>query len=127
MIDHYGKALELMGKMETQLPIPVRATRMFIHSMRENGIQIKSKQDLQIESVLYMGDEGGIGCAIRVPGHEETPIVTSLTYIHIRASHPLAEEIRAYQAERTRRLARVNPHRKPTQFTVKARRKNKGY
>ena len=123
MIDHYGKAMELLGKMQALLPIPVQATRMLVRSMRENGIRIRSTQDLQIESVLYMGDEGGIGCAIKVPGHEENPIITSLTYIRIKPGHPLAEEIRLYQAVRKRKIAQVNPHHGPTHFTLEPRRK----
>lgn len=61
MIDDYVRAMELMRKMEAQLPIPARPTRRFIQAMRDSGIKVRPGQSLQIESVLYMGDEGGIG------------------------------------------------------------------
>jgi hypothetical protein len=123
MIDNYAEAMELVRKMEAQLPIPARPTPTFIRAMRDNGIKVRPDQSLQIESVLYMGDEGGIGCAIRLPGAEGTVTVTSLTHIRVEAGHPLSEEMRAYQVERTRKLAQVNRSRKPTRFTIKPRRK----
>lgn len=126
MIDDYTDAVQLVRKMEAQLPIPVRPTQTFIQAMRANGIQVSSEQDLQIGSVLYMGDEGGIGCAVEVPGEPKTVIVASVTHIHIKASHPLAEEILTYQIERTQRLSQTNKGcRTPTQFTVKPRKKGK--
>jgi hypothetical protein len=125
MIDDYAKANELIQKMKTHLPIPARPTKAFIHSMRQNGIRIISKQNLQIKDVLYMGDEGGIGCTILLPGNEKTVTVTSLTHIRVKAKHPLANEICAYQIERTQKLAQTNNQSKPTQFTVKPRRRPK--
>ena len=124
MIDNYAQAMELLDKMKAQLPIPARPTRAFRQSMRDNGMSIRAGQELLIESVLYLGDEGGIGCAIQLP-EKGTVTITSLTHIHVEANHPLAQEIHAYQAERTRKLANVNRGRKPTRFTVKPRKKKR--
>lgn len=125
MIDDYAEAMELVEKMKAQLPIPARPTKAFIHAMRQNGVKVKSGQALQIDDVLYMGDEGGIGCAVLLSGKEKSVTVASLTHLRVKASHPLAEEIRAYQIERTQKLAQTNPHRQPTSFTVKPRQKRK--
>ena len=124
MIDNYAEAMELMRKIERELPISVRATKEFIQAMRKNGVRITRRQDIEIESVLYMGDEGGIGCAVRIAKQEETAVVTSLTHIRVNSDHPLAREIRAYQTERTQKLARRSSNRGPTGFTVKPRRKD---
>ena len=124
MIDNYDEAMELMGKMEKELPISARATKEFIQTMRKNEVKITRRQDIQIESVLYMGDEGGIGCAVRLPQEEETVVVTSLTHIRVKTEHPLAREIRAYQMERVQKLARRNSNRGPMNLTLKPRRKD---
>lgn len=124
MIDNYAKAMELLEKMKAQLPIPARPTRTFIQAMRDSGMQIGSGQELLIEDVLYMGDEGGIGCAIQLPA-KDTVTITSLTHIRAKANHPLAQEIRAYQLERTKKLAQINRVRESTRFTVKPRTKKR--
>ena len=124
MIDNYSEAMELMRKMERELPISARATKEFIQAMRKNGVRITRRQNIQIEDVLYMGDEGGIGCAVSLPREEETAVVTSLTHIRVKTDHPLAREIRAYQTERVQKLARVSSNRGPTSFTMNPRRKD---
>ena len=124
MIDDYAQAMELLKKIKAQLPISARPTRAFMQAMRDNGMPIRSGQELLIESVLYLGDEGGIGCAIQLP-EKGTVTITSLTHILIEPDHPLAQEIHAYQAERTRKLAQVNRGPKPTRFTVKPRKKKR--
>jgi len=125
VIDNYAEAMELVEKMKAQLPISARPTKTFIQAMRQNRVKVKSGQDLQIDDVLYMGDEGGIGCAILLPGKEKSVTVASLTHLRVKASHSLADEIRAYQINRTRKLAQTNPHRQPTSFTVEPRKKHK--
>jgi hypothetical protein len=124
MIDNYAQAMELLKKIKAQLPISARPTRAFRQAMRDNGMPIRPGQELLIESVLYLGDEGGIGCAIQLP-EKGTVTITSLTHILIEPDHPLAQEIHAYQAERTRKLAEVNRGRKPTRVTVKPRKKKR--
>ena len=125
MIDDYAQATELMRKMEAQLPIPVRPTGIFVRAMRDGGIKVRPDQFLHVDSVVYLGDEGGIGCAIQLPGAEGTVTVASLTHIRVEASHPLSKEIRAYQIERTKKLAQFNHNREPTRFTLKPRRKKR--
>ena len=125
MIDNYAEAMELVSKMKEQLPITVRPTKAFIQAMGANRVKIESGQELQIDDVLYMGDEGGIGCAISLPGKENSLTVASITHLRIKPSHPLAQEIRAYQIERTRKLAQTNPHQQTTSFTLKPRRKKR--
>ncbi len=119
MIDDYARAQELMRKMEAQLPIPARPTSAFVHGMREQGISMTPNQELTIKSLVYLGDEGGIMCDVTLPG-SDTVTLTSLTHIRVKSSHPLAEEIHAYQMARTRKLAQAGP-RESTSFMVKPR------
>jgi hypothetical protein len=124
MIDNYAKAMELMRKMEAQLPIPIRPTSALFRMLKEQGMQVARDQELQIKSVLYTGDIGGISCEVTPPA-ERTPVICSLTQVRVDPRHPLAEEIRAYQVERTRRLAQTGGTGKPVSFTVRPRKKRK--
>jgi hypothetical protein len=125
MIDDYAKAMELVRKMEANLPIPARPTGGFIRAMKAQGIKIARDQELPIRRVFYMGDEAGISCDVTPLGMEKTPIICSLTHIRVKPGYPLAKEIRAYQRERKRRLAQAGGSREPTSFTSRPRKKRK--
>jgi hypothetical protein len=124
MIDDYDEAMDLMEKMQAQLPIPARPTSAFVRAMRQHGVTIAHNQELSIKNVFYMGDPGGISCEVTPPGMEKMPIVTSITHIRIQPGHPLAAEIRAYQTKRSRRLAQTGEG-KPTSFVIEPRRKRR--
>lgn len=125
MIDNYDEAMELMHKMETHLPILARPSKATIKNIREQGLEITSNQIIQINSLLYLGDEGGIGCGIKLPGNETTAIIVSLTHVRVIPGQPLTEEIRAYQIERSKKLAEINGLSKPFKFTLKPSKKRK--
>ncbi len=118
MIDNYAEAMALIEKMKAQLPMPAYPTEAVVHSLRQGSPNITTKQELQIQDVLYLGDEGGIACAIYLP-EKKVVTVASLTHLRIPASHPLAREISAYQVKRTQKLAGVGGPGKPTRFTIK--------
>ena len=126
MIDDYAKAMELVRKMKAQLPIPARPTGAYIRAMREQrGVKIAHDQELQIKQVLYLGDEGGIACDVTPSRDAKEAVVVSLTHLRVHRQHPLAQEIRAYQRERTRRLAQSGGPREPSHFTVRPRKKRR--
>lgn len=122
MIDNYTEVMALIEKMKAQLPMPAYPTEAVVHSLRQGNPNITTKQELQIQDILYLGDEGGIACAIYLP-EKEVMTVTSLTHLRIPASHPLAREISAYQAKRTQKLAKMQGPGKPARFTIKPRKK----
>ena len=95
-----------MQKMEAHLPIPAQATNALVHTLRASGVNIASKRRMQIAQVVYLGDEGGIGCGLKVPGQADTAVVVSLTHLRLPPTHPLAPDVRAYQSARTQKLAR---------------------
>lgn len=49
-----------------------------MEAVRQEGADIKVDDAVEIDSVLYLGDEGGIACAIGLWG-DKTAVVTSLT------------------------------------------------
>ena len=105
MIDDPTQVTALMRKMKAHLPIPAQATNALVRSLRASAVNIASKRRMQIEKVMYLGDEGGIGCKLKVPGQEDTAVVVSLTHLRLPSTHPLAPDVRAYQIARTKKLA----------------------
>ena len=105
MIDDPAQVTALMQQMEAHLPIPAQATSALVRTLRESAVKLSPTRRVQIEKVLYLGDEGGIGCGLTVPGHADTAVVVSLTHLRLPSTHPLAPAVRAYQIARTRKLA----------------------
>ena len=106
MIDDPTQVTTLMQKIEAHLPIPAQATNALVRTLRASGVNIAAKRRIQIEKVMYLGDEGGIGCGLKVPGQADTAVVVSLTHLRLPSTHPLAPDVRAYQIARTKKLAR---------------------
>lgn len=106
MIDDPTQVTAFILKMEAYLPIPAQATNTLVRTLRARGINIASKRRMQIEKVVYLGDERGIGCGLKVPGQSDTAVVVSLTHLRLPSAHPLALDVRAYQIARTKKLAR---------------------
>ncbi len=123
MIDDYAKAMELVRKMEAHLPIPARPTGAYVRALREQGAQAARDQELQIKHVLYLGDEAGISCNVTPSRDAEVAVIVSLTHLRVHRRHPLAQEIRAYQRERTRRLAQSGGPTEPSHFKVRPRKR----
>ena len=105
MIDDPTQVTALMQKMKAHLPIPAQATNALVRTLRASAGNSASKRRMQIEKVMYLGDEGGIGCSLKVPGQEDTAVVVSLTHLRLPSTHPLAPDVRAYQIARTKKLA----------------------
>jgi hypothetical protein len=91
--------------------------------MRERGVKIAHDQELQIKRVFYLSDEGGITCDVKPSRDAKEALIVSLTHLRVRRQHPLAQEIRAYQRERTRRIAQSGGPSEPSHFTVRPRKK----
>jgi hypothetical protein len=125
MIDNYAEAMELMRKMEAQLPIPVHLNKMTIKTLREKGIKISSNQIVPVNSLVYLGDEGGIGCEVQIPGDEKNVVIVSLTHVRVIPDQPLTKDIWAYQLERSKKLAERDGLFKPFEYTVKPSKKRK--
>jgi hypothetical protein len=106
MIDNFDHAMELINKIKENIPIPVIPSKETLNTIRQNNITIPDNYQFQIEGVMYMGDMGGIGCAISVPDGSESAFIVSLTHLRILAGHPLAKEIKYYQRKRTKKLAK---------------------
>lgn len=125
MIDDYDRAMDLLHKMEAQLPIPVRLGSLVKQTLREKGLAFTRDQRFEIKRVFYFGDEGGIMCDVTPVQDAKEAVVVSLTHLLVPAHHPLAQEIRAYQRERARRIAHSGGSGEPSSFTVRPRKKRR--
>ncbi len=124
MIDDYDKAMDLLHKMEAQLPIQAKPTSVYVRVMRDRGVKVKRTQLLKIRSLVYSGDEGGILCDV-TPSREAKQVqLVSLTHLEINPHHPLAREIRDYQRTRAKKLKKQGPS-EPSSFTVRPRKKRR--
>jgi hypothetical protein len=93
-----------MQKMKSYLPIPAKATNTLIR----NRVPIRSTfrpNPMEIADVMYMGDEGGISCALKVLDQEEVAVVVSINHLRLPKTYPLSSDVRDYQITRTKKLA----------------------
>ena len=107
MIDNPKQVTTLMQKLKSHLPIPAKATDALIRNLRTNSINISSNTGIEIKDVMYMGDEGGICCALMVIDQDEVAVVVSITNLRLPNTLPLSPDVRAYQTLRTKKWARI--------------------
>ncbi len=105
MIDDEKEVTDLIRDMEQLLPISVRPARELVETLTRGGVACRPDQELEIGSVLNMGDVGGIACGLKKwLAAGENAVVVSLSHLRIDDSHPLAARIRAYQSRRAARI-----------------------
>ena len=119
-IDNYIQVTELINKMKAALPIPAYPTPDTKKSLRKQGLRNTGKS-LQICDVVYLGDEAGIGCQIEPLEKSASVFIVSLTHLIFDPLHPLAEEIKAYQVTRRKKLSQSNKGKKTDSFTIRPR------
>jgi hypothetical protein len=107
-VDNYAEAIALTEKMKANLPIIAYPGKQYLKSMKQRGERISSNQELVIDSVLYMGDEGGICCGIQPQAGSQDAQIVSITHLEVDPLHPLASEIQQYQHQRIRTLMQQN-------------------
>ncbi len=104
-IDNYSQVEELMEKMDQCLPIPVKPGKQLLKLIKNNqGITINSDIQLEIQKIIYLGDDGGIMCSLSKIADLEKTYTVSLTHLKIDSNHPLAAEIQSYQHIRNKKL-----------------------
>ena len=128
-IDDRVETRKLLQDIEANLPIAVRLNAHGISSLREQGKYIENSDDvLQVDSVLYTGDMGGILCAIECQMDADSDkklLMTSITHLKIDPSHPLAEQIKRYQKKRIASMAIADIGTRRSKF--KPQKKKRGF
>ena len=104
----------LINKVTPDLPITVYPEREILGKIRENfsDESINKKTELEIHSMVFTGDMGGITCEIRTPNLEveksETVFLCSITHLRIKRGEPHYQELEKYRIKRIRKLQRQN-------------------
>jgi hypothetical protein len=104
MIDNEKQEAALLEAMKANLPIPILPTKELQKLIRENNISLPKGHQPQIEEVVYLGDEGGIGCSLSMTGKSKNALITSVTHLRIHPGYCLAKEIVKYQKRRVKKL-----------------------
>lgn len=123
MIDDQEKTMKLLEQLSAQLPMTVYPGKGLMETMQSSGESVDEKMQLQIDEVMYGGDEGGILCALSPWADSKQAYVVSITHLKFPREHPLEIEIRSYQKQRTLRLSVLEGR---ARSRVK-RSKNKGF
>ena len=102
----------IINKVKSDLPIKVYPEKEILDKLREhfeNNAIIKSTI-LEIHSMFYMGDEGGITCEIRTPNMNteaaKAVFLCSITHFRIKKGEPHFAILEKYRTKRIRRLSR---------------------
>lgn len=107
-IDNYAEAIALSKKLESAVPFKVQPGKELLKLLRKNGKHISPDDELEVALVSYSGDMGGIMCTLAKREGDEEGFVTSLTHLKFDPTHPLAEEVKAYQQKRVHALKLQN-------------------
>ncbi|NEO85337.1 MAG: hypothetical protein F6J87_13970 [Spirulina sp. SIO3F2] len=107
-IDDYEAALELKAKLEAATPFNVRLTKDCCELLKKQGQTLSPDQWYAVDTVAYLGDEGGILVGIQSDPEDEAVNVVSLTHVRIDPEHELAQAVTEYQLQRVRRLKLQN-------------------
>lgn len=107
-VDNYQVAIALTEKIKAQLPITAEPTQIYLQQMKKQGTHSAQGQKFAIDSVLYMGDEGGICCGLRPEATDKQVCIVSITHLVVDPDHPLAPEIQDYQRQRIRAIKLQN-------------------
>ena len=102
-IDDHNEGEALIAKIEEYIPVSAEVERKQAAYFQLQGIPLPLHRQIKIYSVLNIGDEGGILCAISPPNSKK-PVLVSLTHLKINNRHPLFKEIYAYQKKRKAEL-----------------------
>ena len=103
MIDDEKEANELVEALNKHLPMRAYATPPLVQALRRERADIKVNDAVKIDSVLYLGDEGGVACSLGLPGGK-TVVIASITHLRMDSAHPLARRVQAYQLRRSQQL-----------------------
>lgn len=94
---------DLQEDLKANLPFFVQPKKTLIHSLKGDGVKLKSTDRLKVKDIVDLSDGGGIACAIHSP-RKNVMTVASLTHLKFDRKHPLYKRVYEYQQLRTARL-----------------------
>jgi hypothetical protein len=105
MIDDPDKTDRLVDALEASLPIETRLSASLIQTLSKRSPDVAIPTKCNVVSVFYMGEEGGIVCALDIGGpNTKTPHLVSITHLIFERKVPPFSQIDAYQRHRIKKL-----------------------
>lgn len=105
MIDEPDKTGRLVEALEASLPVETRLSASLIQTLSERSPDVAIPAKCNVVSVFYMGEEGGIVCALDIGGpNTKTPHLVSITHLIFERKVPLFSQIDAYRRHRIKKL-----------------------
>lgn len=105
MIDDPDKTGRLVEALEASLPIETRLCASLIQTLSKQSPDVAIPARCNVVSVFYMGEEGGIVCALDIGGPEtKSQHLVSITHLIFERKVPLFGQINAYQRHRIKKL-----------------------
>ena len=107
MIDDPSKANRLTAEIEASLPLETRLSPNVKRTLEKQSPESTIPDRFIVTKIFYMGDEGGISCALDIGGPEtKTPFIVSITHLIFDRRCPLFRQIDTYQRHRIKKLKR---------------------
>ena len=105
MIDDPDKTDRLVAALEASLPLETRLTASLIAMLSERSPDVAIPARCNVVGVFYMGEEGGIVCALDIGGPDtKTPHLVSITHLIFERKLSLFRQIDAYQRHRIKKI-----------------------
>jgi hypothetical protein len=93
----------LAGEMTDALPLYCYADKNSVALLSRKGLRINVNTRLEIGRIDYLGDEGGIMCAVKTPGGGR-PLCLSASYLVFKDNGEIYDKINRYKEERIKWL-----------------------
>jgi hypothetical protein len=105
MIDDPGKTGRLVDALKAAMPIETRLPASLMQALSKRTPDLAIPPRCNVGSIFYMGEEGGIVCALDIGGPDtKTQHLVSITHLIFERKVPLYSQIDAYQRHRIKKL-----------------------
>ncbi len=105
MLDDPEKTAWLISDLKAAIPIEVKLSPALIHTLEKEQPDQLIPPACSIVSIYYMGDEGGIMCALNIAGADaKAAHYVSITHLNFARHLPLHRRIESYQRHRIKKI-----------------------
>lgn len=109
MIDDLDKTDRLVAALEASLPVETRLAASLIATLSKRSPDVAIPARCSVVGVFYMGEEGGIVCALDIGGPDtKTSHLVSITHLIFERKLSLFRQIDAYQRHRIKKLKQAH-------------------
>lgn len=102
----------LIDLVKPDLPIIVYAERQLLPRIKATfpDEKITLETELEVHSMVDVGNEGGVGCELRIKGMDpkeaKAAMLVSVTHVKIKKGESHYQELQKYRVKRIRKLKR---------------------